>query len=257
MMHVLTPRAVVEAIENYFQYGWFVEFAMTPDPVLSNARGGGKGEYDATGFQPSWMLAVIIRNGKLHSFRQIPFSEEVEQAGYTALSYPMKSAAVLATEASFAPARAPEGREYTLADRRTISEYFLHLYCSARRHEGNPDRTEYIWLDEFCLSDDQVLDDKGITTQRSLELGRLADIFRGAAQTVVFCHEENCDHTQLTCIWGQRLFTLPEILHAQTVLRLTRRRQGDEINAQIFRTSGRAFRETMQTHAAQGQKWHL
>ncbi|KAJ7736686.1 hypothetical protein B0H16DRAFT_119115 [Mycena metata] len=254
MMHVFTPRAVVEVFGNYFHYGWLVEFAMTPDPVLSNARGGGKGEYDVTGFQPSWMLEVIIRNGTFHSSRQIPFSEEVERVGYTALSYPMESAEVLAREHHFVYNFAPEGRKYSRADRRTISEYVLHLYCSARRHEGNPDRTEYIWLDEFCLSDEQAQDDQGITTaQRNDELGRLADIFRSAAQTVVFCDKENCDHTQLTCVWGKRLFTLPEILHAQTVLRLTRTPQG----AEIFRTFGHAFRETMQKDAARGQKWHL
>ncbi|KAJ7709128.1 hypothetical protein B0H16DRAFT_1631867 [Mycena metata] len=141
----------------------------------------------------------------------------------------MESAEVLAREHHFVYNFAPEGRKYSRADRRTISEY-------------------------FCLSDEQVQDDQGITTaQRSVELGRLADIFRSAAQTVVFCDEENCDHTQLTCVWGKRLFTLPGILHAQTVLRLTRTPQG----AQIFRTFGHAFRETMQKHAAQGQKWHL
>ncbi|KAJ7226715.1 hypothetical protein GGX14DRAFT_347926 [Mycena pura] len=138
-----------------------------------------------------------------------------------------------------------------------MSEYFLRLYCSAQRREGNPDRTEYIWLDEFCLSDDHLNDDNAIATQRSVELGRLADIFRGATQTVVFCHKENCDHTQLACIWGQRLFTIAEILHAQSVLRLTRRRERKAIIAQIYEIPGRAFREAMQTHAARGNKWHL
>jgi hypothetical protein len=93
--------------------------------------------------------------------------------------------------------------------------------------------------------------------QRREELGKLADIFRGATQTVVFCHQENCDHTGLSCPWGQRLFTLPEILHAQTVLRLTRRRQGKKMTAQMLRVSGPAFRLEMQSQAAQGKSWHL
>jgi hypothetical protein len=255
--YLFTPRVVVSAVDNYLQSSWLLEYAMTPDAVLSDARGGGKGEYDVTGFQPSWVLEVKIQNGALHNVRQIPFSEKDLEAGYTALSYPMRSAAVLATEAGFVPGPAPQGREYTLADRRTISGFFLQLYCSAARREGNPDRTEYIWLDEFCLSDNNDQDDEAIATQRSTELGRLADIFRGAIQVAVFCDEENCDHTGLSCIWGQRLFTIPEILHAKTVLRLTRWRQGKSLTAQISRKAGSEFREAMQTNAARGNKWHL
>ncbi|KAF8193863.1 hypothetical protein K438DRAFT_1514658, partial [Mycena galopus ATCC 62051] len=119
------------------------------------------------------------------------------------------------------------------------------------------DRMEYIWLDEFCLSDNQVNDDETISTQRSVELGRLGDIFRGAIQVTVFCHEPNCDHTTLACTWSQRLFTIPEILHAEMVLRLTRRREGNTLPARIFRTTGRAFKEAMQKNAAQGNRWHL
>ncbi|KAJ7034459.1 hypothetical protein C8F04DRAFT_956519 [Mycena alexandri] len=170
----------------------------------------------------------------------------------------MRSAAELAREAGFVPAPAPQGREYTLPDRRTISKYFLRLYCSATRSQGNPDRTEYVWLDEFCLSDDQQPpNDEAIAAQRSTELGRLADIFRGAHQVVVFCHEESCDHTRLQCIWGQRLFTIPEILHAEKVVRLTRRRQDNTMTAKLFPTTGRAFRLQMQHYAALANKWHL
>ncbi|KAJ7728510.1 hypothetical protein B0H16DRAFT_1330894 [Mycena metata] len=170
----------------------------------------------------------------------------------------MRSAAELAREAGFVPAPAPQGREYTRADRPTISEYFLRLYCSATRSQRNPDRTEYIWLDEFCLADDQQpYNDETIAAQRSAELGRLADIFRGALQVVVFCHEEGCDHTKLECIWGQRLFTIAEILHAETVVRLTRRRQNNNMTAELFPTTGREFRLRMQHHAALANKWHL
>ncbi|KAJ7729926.1 hypothetical protein B0H16DRAFT_1330179 [Mycena metata] len=171
----------------------------------------------------------------------------------------MHSAVELAREAGFVPAPAPEGREYTLADRRTISAYFLRLYCSATRSQGNPDRTEYVWLDEFCLSDDQQpQNDETVAAQRSTELGRLADIFRGALQVVVFCHEDSCDHTKPECIWGQRLFTIPEILHAETVVRLTRRRLEDNIMmAKLFPTTGRAFRLRMQHYAALANRWHL
>ncbi|KAJ7034460.1 hypothetical protein C8F04DRAFT_956358, partial [Mycena alexandri] len=84
--YLLTPRSFVSAVDNYIQSSWLLEFATAPDSVLSNAPGGGKGQYDVTGFLPSWVLEVTIQNGALQIFRQIPFSEEVEQAGYTALS---------------------------------------------------------------------------------------------------------------------------------------------------------------------------
>ncbi|KAJ7166876.1 hypothetical protein C8R46DRAFT_899297 [Mycena filopes] len=117
---------------------------------------------------------------------------------------------------------------------------------------------EYIWLDEFCLSDDEkVQSEEAIASQRSTELGRLADVFGGAVEVVVFCHEENCDHTRLECIWGERLFTIPEILHAERVVRLTRRREGKMLTAHLFPTTGRAFRLRMQHFAALGNRWHL
>ncbi|KAJ7131166.1 hypothetical protein C8R44DRAFT_665016 [Mycena epipterygia] len=264
-IYLLTPRTVVEAIDNYVQAGWLLEFANTHDSVLSNARGGGKGRYDVTGEKPSWLLKVTIKNGTLHHARQIRFSEEFDPAQavkYTALSYPMQSAAVLFTEAGLRPSTPPPGddRQYTLADRKNISAELLRLYCSANRSEGegNPDRTEYIWLDEFCLSDDSVDgDDNVVNAQRSKELGRLADIFRGAVQVAVFCDKENCDHTDLKCIWGQRLFTIPEIIHAQAVLRLVRKRKGDNMVTWIFPISAPDFRQAMQRHAAQGNRWHL
>ncbi|KAJ7754579.1 hypothetical protein B0H16DRAFT_1418338 [Mycena metata] len=170
----------------------------------------------------------------------------------------MRSAVILAKEAGFVAAPPPAGREYTLSDRRTISEYFLQLYCSARRAHGNPDRTEFIWLDEFCLSDDNLPPDEDIVSaQRSTELSRLADIFRRAAHVVVFCHEENCDHTGLACIWGQRLFTIPEILHAQDVWQLTRRCEPNGMTAQLFPVPAHKFREKMKINAERGENWHL
>ncbi|KAJ6626139.1 hypothetical protein B0H10DRAFT_1999182 [Mycena sp. CBHHK59/15] len=222
-IYLLMPRAVVESVSNYLQVGWLLEYATTPDAVLSNARGGGKGQYDVTGFQPSWVLEVTIQNGGLHHFHQVAFSEDIELAGYSALSYPMLSAAVLFEEAG----------------------YVKELRQKAARESH---RTEYIWLDEFCLSDHGLENEGAIALQRSKELGRLADIFRNAAQVAVFCHEVDCDHTGLTCIWGTRLFTIPEILHAHA---------GQKIITNLIPTTASVFREAMQTKAALGNRWHL
>ncbi|KAJ7138618.1 hypothetical protein C8R46DRAFT_610367 [Mycena filopes] len=172
----------------------------------------------------------------------------------------MASAVQLSEEAGFKPALfSSDGRQYTLEDRQSIARYFLLLYCSAARYpaDGNPesashDRTEYIWLDEFCLSDPRST--ANIESQRSTELGRLADIFRNAKQVAVFCHRPGCRHTNLDCPWGNRIWTIPEILHAERVLRMTR---DNPKTTRIVQTSGRAFREEIQNSAANLNQWHL
>ncbi|KAJ7213377.1 hypothetical protein GGX14DRAFT_618566 [Mycena pura] len=235
----LTPHQLIQSVGNYLQSNWLLEYATTPDAVLFSAKGGGHGQYDVTGFKPSWVLKATILNGTLHAVEQVPHSEEVEQAGYTALSYPMLSAAVLADEANFVRTPPPPGRDYTPADRRAIAAYFLRLYCATGRSDANPHRTEYIWLDEFCLSDDSV--------QNNLSRRSGASNL-GALRTSSAARRRP---------WSSRLFTIAEILHAQRVLRLTRQRVGDEIGAYIRPMSGRDFRKAMQLNAAKNHKWHL
>ncbi|KAJ7434301.1 hypothetical protein B0H11DRAFT_1757775 [Mycena galericulata] len=241
------------------QSNWRLEYATALDSVLTSALGKGDGRYEVIEFEPRWVLKVTLQDNRLH-WKQVPFSNEIKRAGYIALSYPVDSAVVLATENNFKWSPKPADRDYTLKDRRTIAEYLLKLYLTTDGREWNQDRVEYIWLDEWCLSDRSGWDtrpDKEEDKHRGPEIGRLADIFRGAAQTVIFCHEEDCDHTGLKCIWGHRLWTIAEILHAQTVLPMTRRREGTELKAYISRTSGSAFRAAMQAHAARGNRWHL
>ncbi|KAJ7754578.1 hypothetical protein B0H16DRAFT_748713 [Mycena metata] len=250
---LLTPRPVVNAIENYVQSPGV---PMTQDVLDAHSPYRRTEQYEVAEFRPSWVLEV---NGELRSFRQITFSNVVEQAGYIALSYPMRSAVVLAEEAGLVAAPPPPGREYSLSDRRTISGYllrlFLQLYCSG----GKGHRTFFLWMDEFCLSDDNLPPDEDVVSaQRSTELGRLADIFRRAAQVVVFCHETDCDHTGLSCAWGRDLFTLPAIIHAKAVLQLTRKCERDNVMAaQLVPVPARKFREKVQINAERGEIWHL
>ncbi|TDL21333.1 hypothetical protein BD410DRAFT_683730, partial [Rickenella mellea] len=121
---------------------------------------------------------------------------------------------------------------------------------------------EYIWLDEFCLSDEK-LDWEASSNrdayenrekERGKELGRLADIFRAASAVCVFCNTVDCDHTGLHCPWGRRLFTLAEILHAETVWRILRLKGGEY---EFVQGPGRLFRENIQAKAAEGRQWHL
>ncbi len=169
----------------------------------------------------------------------------------------MDSAKVLFSAAGLKVQDRPtEKRAFSLRDRKYIAERLLIEYCSATRDAGN--RTEYIWLDEFCLSDERLPDD---TPERSKELGRLSDIFRNASQVAVFCHEEGCDHSSISCVWGTRLFTIGEILHAGSVIRLTRQRDQDDPSRPLityaYREPARVFRERMQSQAALGNRWHL
>ncbi|KAK0204538.1 hypothetical protein DFS33DRAFT_1321002, partial [Desarmillaria ectypa] len=246
-MYVWIPHVAYDTIYNYANASWALELTFTHDAVLATAPGGGAGVYAPTGSTPRWLLSVQI---------QVAWSEEVRNKGYTALSYPMDSAEVLFREAKL-ELEDPLTRKgkFTLKDRKRIAERLLIEYCSATRDAGN--RTEYIWLDEFCLSD-ITQPDNG--PERSHEIGRIADIFRYASQVAVFCHEENCDHTSTTCIWGTRLFTIGEILHAAAIIRLTRHRQQDHsrpLKTHAYRESARAFREQMQTKAAYANRWHL
>ncbi|KAK0185588.1 hypothetical protein F5146DRAFT_184084 [Armillaria mellea] len=248
-IYVLIPHVVSENIWSYIRASWEFEVATTPDAVLTTAPGdGGRGTYEPTGYTPRWLLSVKIENGRIRNRQQVPWSEEIRNQGYTALSYPMDSAHVLFKEAKLTVDATP----FTLEDRKRIAERLLIEYCSATRDAGS--RIEFIWLDEFCLSDTPD------RTKRFEELGRLPDIFRNASQVAVFCHEENCDHTSTTCIWGKRLFTIGEILHASAVIRLTRQKQQDPslpLRTCAYRESARAFREKMQSQAAHDNRWHL
>jgi hypothetical protein len=251
-----SPYAVTEKIMNLSK--WQVEYADTPAAVLSATTGKGHTQYGVAGFKPSWILEVVIKDGTLIDFNQVPFSEDIECQGYTAISYDMESAVQLSKEDGFTPAPPANGRKYSLVDKQSIAKYLLILYCSARQQEVEQDREsrrEFVWLDEYCLSDQHSTSD--IESERRKELGRLADIFRYAAQVVVFCHRLGCDHTDVTCPWGNRIWTIPEILHAQKVLRMTREHANDQIITRIFTTPGRVFREAVQTKAAEKNEWHL
>ncbi|SJK99740.1 uncharacterized protein ARMOST_03051 [Armillaria ostoyae] len=253
-LYSLIPHEVVKHIANFAKASWALELASTSDAVLNTAPGGGTGAYAPTGSNPRWLLRVQIVDGVSEQPQQVRWSEEVRNLGYTALSYPMDSAYILFQEAGLAVEAPPtKNRRFTLSDRKRIAKRLLTEYCAATRDAG--DRTEYIWLDEFCLSDANQPDD---SPERSQELGRLADIFRNASQVAVFCHEENCDHTSTTCIWGTRLFTIGEILHAAAVIRLTRQREQDgSLRTYAYRETARAFREQMQAKAAHDNRWHL
>jgi hypothetical protein len=257
----LAPYAATQAVIN-LSADWQKEYADTPPAVLASTAGIERtdSQYCMTGFQPKLVLKVDITGGQLSAHNQVQFSDAIKApgyTGYTALSYPVKG---VAEAEGFVASGAEEGRTFTLAERRSLAEKLLRLYCSAERRGGNPDRTEYIWLDEFCLSNDSEDGDKGekeIEDIRAVELGRLADIFRNATSVAVFCNELNCDHTDLKCSWGTRIWTIPEILHAKDIQRMTRQQAENTIVTRIFPTSGREFRERIQRKAAKADQWHL
>ncbi|KAJ7192281.1 hypothetical protein GGX14DRAFT_325220, partial [Mycena pura] len=91
----------------------------------------------------------------------------------------------------------------------------------------------------------------------SQQLAKMADIFADAKETVIFCHLDNCDHTVFSCYWGNRLFTLAEVLKAKTVWRLKTWGRGPQRTSKMFRVTGAAFRQEMQANAARDDRWHL
>ncbi|ESK89137.1 hypothetical protein Moror_5259 [Moniliophthora roreri MCA 2997] len=241
--------------------------------VLKNPPGGwvqaGQGQkhpdvYETVGFQPRWMLKVTTCGGKHADHSQVEWTKELRGGGYIALSYDMEAAFELFKDAGGETQPKPEGKaRWTLGDRRRIAEQFLIEYCSATGH-SELNREEYIWLDEFCISGDkqEAISDDQLREIRNVELGRLTDIFSGAQTVVVFCHKVGCDHTTSKCGWGNRLFTLSEILHAEKTQQMTREevQVGSETKKQCHVSpieSGHSFRRRMMHEAAKVNKWHL
>ncbi|KIJ46714.1 hypothetical protein M422DRAFT_165064, partial [Sphaerobolus stellatus SS14] len=172
----------------------------------------------------------------------------------------MDSAYVLFQEAGDTPLdpSPSQERKWTLRDRKRISAYILDQYRKTRPRE-NRTETEYIWLDEFCLSAREVEDETIVQNQRSNEIARIADIFRGAAKVYIFCHVPDCDHTKPDCPWGKRLFTLGEIIHAVEVIRMIRKKvngQGEHLTS-MHPLEARLFKGDMQAEAAKAKRWHL
>ncbi|THU93617.1 hypothetical protein K435DRAFT_779748 [Dendrothele bispora CBS 962.96] len=286
--------ALGNAVYNFASLDWFGELLDTPDAVLQHPSEpftsipliekplySGTGSdisssmatsspdvYEPFSYKPRWMLEVTIRNGQYTSHKQINWvADEVGSSNrYTAISYDMESAYVLFSEAGrHTEDPSPEGKKWSLADRRRIAKQLLIEYCSANRdRQVSLDRTEFIWLDEFCITKEgeekSHRDADELRKERKAELGRLTDIFRGAHTVVVFCQDIGCDHTTFACQWGKRLFTLGEILNANKVQRMTRKTmpgKDAELTTFLYSESAQSFRERMMHHAAQAGKWHL
>jgi hypothetical protein len=91
-----------------------------------------------------------------------------------------------------------QDRQDTLIGRQLFVREFLLDYMASKAETG-AETTEYIWMDEFCLSDKSVQDVDVLKEERQLELGWLADIFRAAQKVCVFCHVRDCKHVDLHC----------------------------------------------------------
>ena len=246
----LLIRPVAHAAGNWVSAAWLITVANTPEAVLFNASDVGNDKYEIASLLPKWAIQLTIRNGTYFVI-QIPWTGTL--GGYTALSYSMESARQLFDLAGrqLQDPQNINGREYSLRDRRSIAEMMLIEYAA-----GRPDGVEYIWLDEFCLSDANQQHERLAEDQRRKEVGRLADIFRAASQVCIFCHEPKCNHTDPNCPWGTRIFTLAEILHAKSVLTITI--EGNvEGRRQRMEMSGNMFRSRLRVQAERKGRWHL
>ncbi|KIY46325.1 hypothetical protein FISHEDRAFT_47446, partial [Fistulina hepatica ATCC 64428] len=160
----------------------------------------------------------------------------------------------------------PKDTEETYTDRRQISACLLWVYVSTAWAKGRRG-VQYIWLDEFCISDlvTENIPDELVQKQRSDELSVLSDVFRHASAVCVCCHVPQCTHTSSRCPWTERIFTLSEVLHAASVEILTCVvSPQDGVQGQwkwnlIERSPSRTFHEKIKAEAEAEEKplWHL
>ncbi|KAH8817904.1 hypothetical protein DL96DRAFT_1623698 [Flagelloscypha sp. PMI_526] len=167
-------------------------------------------------------------------------------------------------------------KKRTIPQRRCLALRYLFEYSRAYVAKyGCPQGPQYVWIDELCIS---PLDISGFGSmhigrspslwsqnqgddmkeERQEELGRLTDIFRTAKCVCVFCERFGCDHTDVNCKWGQRAWTLSEIVHASTVLQMTASHfNSGRWSWDLRKIEGRLFKGHMKGHAERNQKWHL
>ncbi|KAF7762219.1 hypothetical protein Agabi119p4_8812 [Agaricus bisporus var. burnettii] len=297
-IYILIPPGTSATSDIIKRILWSIEWAKTPDAVLLESPGSligeegkikvaSRGQYAVTGNKPRWLLEVEFRGNQIVSQRQVRYERErgngdsltpksspadnslrkrIQQSGYTAISYSMESAKELFFESGCSldsqPEIQPDGnRKYSLQNRQKVSRALLEEYACARKTvDDKRDGLEFIWLDEFCLSDHELQDKQEIERQRNTEVGQLADIFRGARRVVVFCHVEDCNHTGIDCPWANRLFTMGEILYTPQVLQMTRTKEFNDqkrLSSYITIIPGSEFRSDMQACAAEAKQWHL
>jgi hypothetical protein len=252
---------------------WRTEFPNIHRAVLATATSGsGRGMYERSNLPPRWVLEVSYDK---RSWRQVIWTDTIR---FTALSYAYKSAQHLASRPGIGEPTPDQPiflqpRTYThdpnvpgdqadliktqerhgeLIERQKVARMFLLTYMESRLGE-HATGVEHIWLDEFCLTDASIQDVRKLVDQREEEVGRLADIFRAAQKVCVFCHIDDCNHAGLQCPWVTRLFTLAEILNANSVVRMTQGPHGYSLHEE----EGRLFRERMQAQASLDGRWHL
>ncbi|KAF7762046.1 hypothetical protein Agabi119p4_8639 [Agaricus bisporus var. burnettii] len=218
-------------------------------------------EYSVENLAPKWLLEVQFRDDVVVAQRQVSYDHvkrRIDETGYTAIGYAMKSAEHLFAESGSSLDPQPQySSNYSLKNRRLISQSVLDEYAIARTSSSS-DGLEYIWLEDFCLADERVTIEADAEVERSMELGKVADIFRSARRVVVFCHVNDCDHTNLNCPWANRLFTLAEIMHAQRILQMTRvTDEHNSFDTVLTSIAGQDFRTAMMSNAAKAKMWDL
>ena len=256
------------------------QFVERPTKMLS---------YEPTHCKPHWILKLIVESNGYVSYSKLQWKETRNQKdfhGYTALSYAMQSARKLFDamggkledwDPLISTGSNGEGKgkdKYSFSDRRRIVQHYLMLYGSTllnhhqtqkEPHENQLPITEYVWLDEFCICDFETLQDDNseeLRLQRKEELGRVYGIFGEAAKVVIFCHEEGCRHTGLDCPWGQRVFTLGEILKAKKVGILELEESLPEQASRypkihLTEVEAHKFKRDIQEEAEKNRLWHL
>ena len=276
---------------NFWRASWEIEKAYAPKSFLHDPkRRPGEKLYIPGRSPPRWLVKVTTgskQNDNQLDVRVVKWEDEAEaigKKGYIALSYAYKDAKAwfnetypnipidkipprpnpsTKSEASIDEFLMTAWKQYSqdpqkqerwqdIAVRQRVARFFLDRYLEATHR---PDSTEYIWIDEFCLYSPSTPD----LSVRKDELGRIADVFALASVVCVFCPKPHCRHVHPGCAWGNRLWTLSEIIHTENVILWSRAQQNKTALSQYTFTpqSGRHFRECLQYEAEDMNEWHL
>lgn len=288
-IYLLASSEIPGSIVGYLLPNWVLERAHAPKAFLKSPDRSRVGDdfYNPGQASPRWILEVSYAKDQAgqpqRNVRLVSWKDDLKKK-YIALSYSFDNAKVLFHEAypsvplnsippePFSPtdpgiiiddplltawkerSENPKERERwrEIAIRQRVARVFLDRYLDI---SNTPDKTEYIWLDEFCLYNAASPSLK----DRTDELGHMADIFSQASAVCVFCPQENCNHTSDRCDWGKRLWTLSEIVHTDRVITMTGRtgKSGRPGKYTLTEHQGRNFRDAMQRSAERDQHWHL
>jgi hypothetical protein len=101
-LFVMLPHSATHKIDEFLkEIAWSIEFQDTLNALLFSAPAGDPGQYKVTNYKPQWMLRVQFQDDQQPEYWEVPWSPELHNNEYTAISYNMDSVFELFQEAGF------------------------------------------------------------------------------------------------------------------------------------------------------------